>query len=32
MTADDWYDYLSGEGVVAIDCDLAESLQIQSID
>lgn len=32
MTVDDWYDYLSGEGVVAIDCDLAESLQIQSID
>jgi len=32
MTADDWTEYLSGEGMIAIDCDLAAQLGIQSID
>ena len=32
MTATDWTEYLSGEGMVAIDCDLAGQLGIQAID
>jgi len=31
-TKDEWTQYLAQNGVVAIDCALAESLHIQSID
>jgi hypothetical protein len=32
LTKDDWKKYLSQDGYVAIDCDLAEKLNIKSID
>ena len=31
LTADEWREYLSGDGVYVIDCDLAQTLGIRGL-